>query len=106
MNIARGGEQTGMAGDPAHGVSVIIVYFAAEDLLAPRAVLRWRDHLLNRLDAPGSELSEVDKGSGAESERLKDSFLAIAIQGPAANFLNHFPQKHKTEIAVETLLTR
>src|SRR5712692_1874135 len=106
MDVAGGGKETGMTGDPAHGISVVVMNFTAKDLFAPRTILSRSNHLLNRLNAACPNLGQVDKGGGTEPDGLKDFIMAVAIQGRTTNFLYSFTQKHKAEIAVETLGAR
>src|SRR5687767_6140746 len=95
-----------MAGHSTHGISVIVVHFAAKNLFSPRAVFSRRDHSFHRLKTVGSELCQIDKAGGAESQRSKNSFLTKPVEAVAGKHLDRFAQDHKTKVAVDVLDAR
>jgi hypothetical protein len=82
-------KKTGMARHPPIA-GVVVMDFAAENPFPPRAVLRGRNHIFDRLKPPGSELGQIDEGGGAQTEGLKDSVLAEALERRAAHHLHAF----------------
>src|SRR5262245_29081886 len=77
--------------------------FATEDPLTPRTILSRRDHLCDRLQAARAQLRQIDETGGAQPQRLKDSFVAEAIESITRKDFHRFAKQHETKIAIDAL---
>src|ERR1041385_5944938 len=99
-------EKPGVPGDAAHRVGVVVVHLAADDALAPRAVLGRRDHLVDRLEPPRAQLREIDERRRAQPDRLEDLVVAVAVERPAGDLLDGLAEENVAEVAVKRLGAR
>src|SRR5262249_49711548 len=99
-------EETCVSRDAAHRVRVLVVDLAAQDALAPRAALRRRDRVGDRLDALDADLRHVDERRRAQTERLEDARAAEAVERLAGARLHPLAQHHEAEVAVDRTRAR
>jgi hypothetical protein len=57
------------------------MHLAAENFFSPGAIFRRRNDFFDRLQAPRSELAEIDEPGGTKPQRFKNPVLTEAVEG-------------------------
>src|SRR4029453_533770 len=103
VDVARGREQPGMAGDAADRPRVVVVHLAAQDLLAPGALLGGSDRVGVGRELVAAQPSQVDEAGGTQAERTEEPLVADAVERRLRHQLDQLAQEQEPEVAVHAL---